>query len=158
MHAGLESKIIRRGFGALLLSGVLLVAGATAATADDHDDYSDGDGYGCEYDCDPPDDGGCDYDDCYPPDDGGCDHDCYPPTTTTPPTPVDHPGGHDRTYPVPPPPQAPPGNPDNPPSPPVLARTGSNTGTIAGIGAGAVLVGGGLVVLARKRRLATVTD
>ena len=34
MRAGLETKIIRRVLGALLLTGVLLVAGATAASAD----------------------------------------------------------------------------------------------------------------------------
>jgi LPXTG-motif cell wall-anchored protein len=114
MRAGLESKIIRRVLGALLLTGVLLVAGATSAAAD---------GYG----------------DC-----SGC------PPTHTPPAPH-----YGPTYPVPSvPPQAPPGTPTNPP--PTLPRTGSNTGTLLGIGAGAVLVGGGLVVAARKRRLAVV--
>jgi LPXTG-motif cell wall-anchored protein len=136
MRAGLENKIIQRGFGALLLTGVLLVAGASAAAADH--EVPDDDGYGCEYDC-------------------------YPTTTTTtpehppttPPPPTGDPGPP-RMYPVPPPPEAPPGDPGDPPSPPVLARTGSNTGTMVGIGAGALLLGGGLVVLARKRRLAEV--
>ena len=124
MREGLESKIIRRVLGALLLTGVLLVAGATAASADG------------TY-------GGC----------SGC------PATTTPPAHTPPSPHYGPTYPVPSvPPQAPPGTPDTPPSPPVLARTGSNTGTMVGIGAGAVLVGGGLVVLARKRRLATVSD
>jgi LPXTG-motif cell wall-anchored protein len=124
MRAGLESKMIRRVLGALLLTGVLLVAGATAASAD---------GYG----------------DC-----SGCPPTSTPPTSTppvhTPPAPH-----YGPTYPVPSvPPQAPPGTPTNPP--PTLPRTGSDTGMLLGIGAGAVLVGGGLVVLARKRRLAVV--
>jgi LPXTG-motif cell wall-anchored protein len=38
----------------------------------------------------------------------------------------------------------------------VLARTGSDNGTLVGIGLGAVAVGAGLVVFARKRRLAAV--
>ncbi|HYF45858.1 MAG TPA: LPXTG cell wall anchor domain-containing protein [Acidimicrobiales bacterium] len=93
MRAGLERKIIRRALGALLLTGVLLVAGATAASAD---------GYG-------------------------------------------------PTYPVPSvPPQAPPGTPEE--APPTLARTGSDSDVLVGAGVGAVVVGGGLVLLARQRR------
>ena len=97
MRAGLEKNLVRRALGALLLSVVLLVAGATAAAAD---------GYG-------------------------------------------------TTYPVP---SVPPGTPDEPPPspPPVLARTGSSSAPMIGVGLGAVAVGGGLVVFARRRRLATV--
>ena len=80
MQAGLERKIIRRGLTALLLTGVLLVAGATAAGAD-----------------------------------------------STPISP-----------------------------PPVLARTGSDTGTLLGIGAATAAAGAGMVVFARRRRLAVV--
>ncbi len=113
MQAGLERKIIRRGLTALLLTGVLLVAGATAAGTD---------GYGS---------------DC-----SGC----------TSPPPSQHYG---PTYPVPPtPPEAPPGTPTNPP--PVLARTGSDTGTLLGIGAATAAAGAGMVVFARRRRLAVV--
>ena len=52
------------------------------------------------------------------------------------------------TYPVP---EAPPATPTDSEAPPVLARTGSNSGTMVAIGLGAVTVGGGLVVLARRR-------
>jgi LPXTG-motif cell wall-anchored protein len=90
MRAGL---MIRRMFAALLLSGVLLVAGASMASADD--------GYG--------------------------------------------------TYPVP---EAPPAQPDQPDTPSALPRTGSNTGTLVAAGAGALALGGGLLVVSKRRQLA----
>src|SRR5215204_2382582 len=107
MRAGLDKKIIRRGFGALLLTGVMLVAGASAAAADHA--VTDGDGYGSCYD-----------DDCYPTPTTVPES---PPPTTTPPTPEpptpepprsDPPTGHGQTYPMPPQPQAPPGDPPAP--------------------------------------------
>ena len=130
MRAGLEKNLVRRALGALLLSAVLLVAGATAASAG---------GYGSD---------GDDCAECPTPPPSSVPHD--PPTPTTPPAPH-----YGPSYPVP---SVPPGTPNQPPpsSPPVLARTGSDNGTLVGIGAGALAVGGGLVFFARKRRLATV--
>ena len=149
MRAGLE-KNFRRGLGALLLTGAVLVAGASAAAADH--EVPDDDGYGECYE-----------DDCYPTPTTEPEHPT--PTTEEPRTGGPNPGppvltpelpdpDHDQTYPLPPPPEAPPGNPDNPPAPPVLARTGSNSGSLVGIGAAAVVAGAGLVVVARQRRLA----
>jgi LPXTG-motif cell wall-anchored protein len=131
MRAGLEKNLVRRALGALLLSAVLVVAGATSASAG---------GYGS------------DGDDC-----SGCP--TPPPSTVphhNPPTPTVPTSPHyGPSYPVP---SVPPGTPNQPPpsSPPVLARTGSTTAPLVGIGLGAVAVGGGLVVFARKRRLVTV--
>jgi LPXTG-motif cell wall-anchored protein len=133
MRAGLERNFVRRALGALLLSGVLLVAGATAAAAG---------GYGSD---------GSDCSECPTPPPS-----TTPPSPTTPPA-VTTPTHHAPTYPVP---SVPPGTPHTPPSSPPpsvsLPRTGSNTGTLAGLGAGALAVGGGLVVLARRRRLAVL--
>ena len=98
MRAGLENTAIRRVLAALLLSGLLLVAGASAASAD---------GYGSD----------------------GDSH-------------------YGSTYPVP---EGPPATPNDSAAPPVLARTGSDSGAIVAVGLGAVAVGGGLVLLARRR-------
>lgn len=98
MRAGLENTAIRRVLAALLLSGLLLVAGASAAAAD---------GYGSD----------------------GDPH-------------------YGSTYPVP---GGPPAASHDSEAPPVLARTGSDSGTMVAIGLGVVAVGGGLVVLARRR-------
>ncbi len=100
MRAGLENTAIRRVLAALLLSGLLLVAGASAAAAD---------GYGSEG--------------------GGDSH-------------------YGSTYPVP---EGPPATPTDSSTPPVLPRTGSDSGTMVAAGVGAVLVGGGLVLMARRR-------
>jgi LPXTG-motif cell wall-anchored protein len=141
--------------------GVVLVGGASMASATDTPSYDDC--YGAPTD-EPPercvtDDGGD-----YP----------TPPVSSVPdhaPTPPDHPStppDHSSTppaphygpsYPVPNPP--PPGTPDNgsstpPSSPPVLARTGSDSGALVGIGFGALALGAGLVFFARKRRVAMV--
>jgi LPXTG-motif cell wall-anchored protein len=133
MRTGLEQNRWRRGLVALLLMGAVLVGGASMASAD---------GYGS---------------------DGSDCHDCptppptttpAPPTSVTPNPPAPHYG---PSYPVPTPPPGTPHTPGTPPSPPVLARTGSNTGTLVGIGAAAVAVGGGLVLVARRRRHALVS-
>ena len=143
MRAGLE-EFRRRGLAALLLAGVLLVAGATGAAAG---------GYGSD---------GSDCHDCPTPPPTTAPH--SPPATTVPPhsppsTPPDSPH-YGSSYPVPP--SNPPGNPPEPgepqrDNPPLLPRTGSNTGTLVGIGTGVLAAGGALVIVARKRRLATVT-
>ncbi len=98
MRAGLENTAIRRVLAALLLSGLLLVAGASGAAAD---------GYGSD----------------------GDSH-------------------YGSTYPVP---DAPPAASDDSAAPPVLPRTGSDSGMLVAVGLGAVAVGGGLVVMARRR-------
>ena len=120
--------------------------GATVAAADDGYD----DGYGGCYECPTP--PPTTYPESPPP---TTSPESPPPSTPPPPstTPDPHYG---VSYPVP---SVPPGTPNQPPSPaspPTLARTGSDTGVLVGIGAGAVVLGGGLVVLARRRRLAAV--
>jgi LPXTG-motif cell wall-anchored protein len=52
------------------------------------------------------------------------------------------------TYPVP---EGPPATPTDAEAPPVLARTGSSSGTMVAAGVGALLAGGGLVLVARRR-------
>jgi LPXTG-motif cell wall-anchored protein len=112
MRAGLESKMVKRGLAALLLSGLLLIAGATGAAAD---------GYGS---------------DC---------SDCPSPTVPEPDAP-----NYGPTYPVP---STPPAPGDETSAPPVLPRTGSSSAGLVGAGVGALVVGGGLVLVARRRKL-----
>lgn len=58
-------------------------------------------------------------------------------------------GGYGSTYPTP---EGPPATPTESDSPPVLARTGSDSGMLVAGAVGALVVGGGLVVLAKRRR------
>lgn len=63
--------------------------------------------------------------------------------------------GANATYPVPPPHTPPPATPPASP-PPSLPRTGSNTMTLATVGGATVLVGAGLVLVAKRRRQAAL--
>ena len=143
----LEGNLLRRLAVGLVLVGALSLLGAGAAGADDG--YDDGYGSdGCAECPTPPPTSEPHYP--TPPPTSTPPHDTTPPHGTTPPRHDDPPPHYGRTYPLPPPPSTPPGTPDEPP---VLPRTGSSTAPLAAAGVGAVALGAGLVVVARRRKV-----